>query len=143
MRIVVRERTPFAILDAGGQSVVVDAALRVLDDASGDEPLPVLSLPAVTAPAAGGFVTTADARGLRDAYETLAAGGLAPARLELDRYGELTATLHGGLRLLLGDPEDLHQRIALANAIVTQVRKQPRHVATIDLRAPSAPVIVY
>jgi cell division septal protein FtsQ len=143
--IAVSERVPFAILQTGGQSAVVDRDLRVLSLPGVPPPLPVLALKTKpkAALSAGDFVTGGDARALRDAYEMLASKGVVPATLALDRYGEIVAELPGGLRVLLGEPDGLEQKVTLTKAILAQVIGSRRSVSSIDLRAPSTPVIVY
>lgn len=143
IRITVTERQPFAILRSGTESVVVDHALRVLWPSVGDEALPKLLLQSEVELSDGEFVTARDALELRDAYDAIAAKQIAPAALTVDRYGGLVVTLHGGLRLLLGQPTELPQKLALVDAILTQVVGTQRRVAAIDVRAPGTPVIVY
>jgi cell division septal protein FtsQ len=143
MRIVVTERAPFAILVSGPQSGIVDRALRVLGPGDDASQLPVLTLTPGLELVPGRFVTSKDALALRDVYETMNAKGIALKSLTLDKFGDLAATLPDGLRLLLGAPEDLSQKAALANAILAQVVRGARRVSAIDLRAPATPVIVY
>jgi hypothetical protein len=45
--------------------------------------------------------------------------------------------------VLLGDDEDIEKKIALIDPILAQTAKAGRHVATLDLRAPNTPVVVY
>jgi len=47
------------------------------------------------------------------------------------------------LRLLFGSETDLSRKLTLADAILSQLVSRQRRVAAIDLRAPSAPVLVY
>jgi cell division protein FtsQ len=142
IRIAVTERVPFAVIESGEDAVLVDRTLRVLESASGTEALPVFSLQLESALAPGVFVKSRGAVELRTSYDAMAARQLSPVELAYDRYGGLVATLHGGLRLLLGSPADLDQKITLANAIIAQVVGR-RRVAAIDLRAPAAPVLIY
>jgi len=141
--IAVSERVPFATLTSNGRSAVVDRELRVLSPATGGERLPsfVLSLHRSLAP--GTFVTVHDALVLRDAYTTMAAGGLTPSVLTFDRYGDVVASLSGGPRLLLGEPNDLARKVRLVNAILAQVVRRQLRVSAVDVRAPAAPVVVY
>ena len=44
IRIVVVERVPFAVLRSGPSAAVVDRSLRVLEPATGADPLPILDL---------------------------------------------------------------------------------------------------
>jgi cell division septal protein FtsQ len=141
--IAVSERVPFATLTSDDQSVVVDRALRVLSPASGDETLPsfVLSLHRSLAP--GTFVTAHDALVLRDVYTTMVSNGLTPATLTLDQYGDVVASIAGGPRLLLGEPNNLGRKVRLLNAILAQVVRRQLSVSAVDVRAPATPVVVY
>lgn len=139
-----RERVPFAILRTPGDSAVVDDSLRVLSMQPPAGPnLPVFAPSLALTLVPGTFVTAKDAFVLRDAYATMAAKGIFPQVIALDRYGGLIVTLPNGLRLLLGEPGDLSRRLALASAIMTQVVRGGRSVSAVDVRAPSTPVVVY
>lgn len=142
LKIVVRERVPIAVLEVDDDTAVVDRSLRVLEEPAGTQPLPVLSLESPLSLEPGEFVTSKDALELRDAYETLSANGTKVAVLSLDRYGDLVAQLPDGVRLLLGVPENLEKKTALAGEILSQARG-PRKISALDLRAPNTPVIVY
>lgn len=141
--IVVSERVPFAVLQDGGDSVLVDRALRVLAPAPPGAHLPILSLRKEVAAVPGVFVDGSEAGALRDAYDAMTRAGLAPAAIGFDRFGELQASLPGGPRLLLGDPENLAQKLRLSKAIVEQTAHWRRRVGTIDVRAPATPIVVY
>lgn len=143
IRIVVSERRPFALLRSGDNVALVDRSLRVLEPAAPPTTYPVLILEPGVPFEPGEFVLRSSARGLRDAYEKLDHGTFVPASLQYDRFGGLVLTIRGGLRLLLGSDSDLSQKVTLADAILSQVVARQRRVATIDLRAPSAPVVVY
>lgn len=143
LRIAVTEREPFAILQSAPDSAVVDRSLRVLEPAAGDEPLPILIVPAGLALQPGAFATTRGAVELRDACEAISARHIEPRALAFDRYGGLVVTLRDGLRVLFGQDGDLGQKVTLVDAILAQVVRGQRRVAAIDVRAPAAPVIVY
>ncbi len=141
--IVVSERTPFAVVRSGDEAVVVDRGLRVLQAATGEENLPVFSVkPGVTL-IPGEFLTQDGIVTLRDDYEAMIVAHVSPRELALDRFGGLVATVRGGIRVLLGDENDLAKKLALVDPILSQVVSNQRQVAAIDLRAPAAPVIVY
>ncbi len=143
IRIVVTERTPFAVLRSDYDAAVVDRSLRVLEPVTDESALPVFDVGPAVVLTPGSFVHSSAAVALRAAYETMTARQLTPAELSLDRYGGLVVTLRSGLRLMLGGQSDLPQKLTLANAILSQIVTQRRRVAAIDLRAPSAPVLVY
>jgi cell division protein FtsQ len=141
--IAVTERAPFAVLRSGENEAQVDRALRVLTLAVPDDTLPVFAIRSLLELSPGEFVKAHDAVELRKTYEAMVARGMVPAQLEFDRFGGVVATLHGGLRLLLGDDNDLTKKVSLADAILSQVVARQRRVAAIDLRAPATPVLVY
>jgi cell division protein FtsQ len=143
IRIVVTERTPFAVLRSGYDAVIVDRSLRILEPVTDESALPAFDVGPATALTPGSFVRSPTAVALRAAYETMTSRQMAPAQLALDRYGGLVVTMRDGLRLILGGQSDLAQKLTLVNAILSQVVTQRRRVAAIDLRAPSAPVLVY
>ena len=142
IRIAVSERRPFAVVRSGDESVLVDRALRVLEPASGAETGPVFIVRPGLNLAPGTFIATGEAVELRDAYDALTARHMQPVRLGYDRFGGLVVTLRSGLRLLLGSRDDFDRKLTLAGAIMAQVIGRQR-VAALDLRAPSAPVLVY
>jgi cell division protein FtsQ len=143
LTIAVSERVPFAVLTSDGQSVVVDRELRVLSPAADDELLPAFALTLHGSLAPGTFVTAHDAFVLRDVYATMTSAGLPPATLAFDRYGDLSASISGGPRLLLGQPDDIVRKVRLIHAILAQVVRRQQSVSAIDVRAPATPVVVY
>ena len=143
LQIVVTERTPFADLRGPGGDALADRDLRVLEPAGEPTGLPIFIVSSSTPFEPGSYVANAQTLRLRDAYERLAAHGILASQLQVDRFGGLIVTIRGGMRLLLGDGNDLDRKIVLANAILAQVVPRQRRVAAIDLRAPAAPVLVY
>lgn len=139
----VRERKPFATVDAGGETVVVDRDMRVLTLGTGDPSLPRFILPALPPPLPGEFLREPQAIGLRDDYNALIAAHVVALVLEYDRYDGLVATVRGGVRLLLGSDGDLDAKLPLIDPILAQVVRKQRRVAAVDLRAPRTPVIVF
>jgi cell division septal protein FtsQ len=143
IRIVVTERAPFAVLRSGYDAAVVDRSLRVLEPAPDGGALPLFNVEPGIALTPGSFVRSSRALALRAAFETMTSRQIVPVELGFDRYGGLVVTMHGGLRLLLGGQSDMAQKLTLADAILSQIVARRRRVAAIDLRAPSAPVLVY
>lgn len=144
IRIVVNERAPFAVLQSGADSAVVDATLRVLAPASdADDARPVLVAKPGLDLTPGAFVGTRGVIELRSAYDAVTAAQIVPLEISFDRFGGLVVELRSGLRLLLGSESQLDQKLSLAVAIMAQVVGREHRVAAIDLRAPAAPVLVY
>lgn len=141
--IWITERTPFAILRANGNEVLVDRNLRVLGPVPPGTTLPVFSLGHATLAEAGAFVTTDRVTALRDDYDALVAGHVFPVSLGFDRFGGLVATMSDGIAILLGDDADLNSKVRLIDPILAQVVRKARRVAEVDLRAPGTPVLVY
>ena len=141
--IWVAERTPFAIAQAGGGDVLVDRSLRVLGPAPAGTTLPILAFGNVAVPAAGAFFTQERATALRDDYEALVAAHVVPRRLSFDRFGGLVAKMSDGIEILLGDDADLSTKLRLVDPILSQIVRNQRRVAAVDLRAPGTPVLVY
>lgn len=141
--IVVRERTPLAVVQSGADAALVDRGLRVLQAATGAETLPVFLVKPGLTLTPGTFLTESRIVTLRDDYESMLVAHVNPQELELDRFGGLVATMRGGIRVLLGDENDFEKKVALVDPILSQVVTNQRQVAAIDLRAPAAPVIVY
>jgi cell division septal protein FtsQ len=130
LTIVVHERYPFAVIRSGGRKVVTDRELRVLT-----------ARPASTLPKAGQYIKDERAMRLRDDYEKLTEANVVVVSLAYDRFGDLVAVTPRGIRILLGDDEDLARKVALIGPILSQTGK--KKVAAIDLRAPNTPVVTY
>ena len=141
--IRVTERVPFAIVRRGEESATVDDTLRVLQDAPDVSALPVFVLQGSAAFVPGAFLQSNDAIALRTVYTVLAGAGLTAAALQFDRYGQVEATTTGGIRLLLGEPANLDDKVRLCAAIVAQIVAHGRNAKTVDVRAPSTPVVTY
>lgn len=143
VRIAVTERTPYAVLRYRSGAVVVDRDLRVLQRLDGAVTLPQFLLKATHPPADGAFVKDATAMRFNEDYAALARGHVIVTSLRYDKFGDLVATMHGGVRLLLGDDADLQKKTPLVGPILSQVAAGGRRIAAVDLRAPKTPVVVY
>ena len=141
--IAVTERVPFAIVQSGDTRVLVDHALRVLQEATDDQALPVLVGKANIRADPGIFIADSAVKTLRDRFDTLEAVHIQVSSLKEDKYGELIVVLRSGPEVLLGDDENLEKKIALIGPVLSQVGKAGRHIAKVDLRAPTAPVVIY
>ncbi len=105
--------------------------------------LPEFVMKAQQMPQAGQFVKDQDAARLRNDYEALNQAHIVVWLVQYDKFGDLIATMHTGVRLLLGDDSDLQTKIALVGPILSQVAASGRRIAAVDLRAPKTPVVVY
>lgn len=142
--VAVNERTPFAVVRSGAQSVLVDRDLRELALDPADSALPQFALRRPDADfEVGGFLADPSAIAMRDDYDAMIAAHVVPVRLSFDRFGGLVATVRGGVRILLGNDDDLSKKLSLVDPILAQVVRKQRHVAAVDLRAPGTPVVVF
>lgn len=141
--ISIRERVPFAIVRSGGDTVLIDRELRVLQEQTEASVLPVFALKTNVALDPGRFLRDGDVRVLRDDYDAMIAAHVVPLELTFDRFGGLVATVRGGVRILFGDDADLDKKLALVNPILSQLVRDRRRVDAVDLRAPSTPVLVF
>jgi cell division protein FtsQ len=141
--IDVTERVPFAVVTEGSQAVLVDRDLRVLQAANAPSDLVTFTLPAGSDLAPGIFLKTDDALRLRASYDELIAAHVVPIGLGYDTFDGLVATMRGGIRVLLGDDDEMARKIALIDPILAQVVRKGKPADAIDLRAPNTPVVVY
>lgn len=143
VRIAVTERVPYALLHTRSGTVIVDRDLRVLQRPDAPVPLPTFETALDGAPAAGSYVKAERVQRLRDDYDELAAAHVIVRSLGYDRFGDLVASMRGGVRLLLGDDTQLPQKTPLIAPILSQVASSGRRIAAVDLRALKTPVVVY
>jgi cell division protein FtsQ len=143
VRIAVTERVPYAILRAGSKKAVVDRDLRVLQRLDGPAPLPHFITTSGAMPPDGAFVNDPIVQRLRDDYEALSQAHVVVRSVSYDKFGDLIATMHNGVRLLLGDDADVQKKAALIGPILSQVAAGGRRIAAVDLRAVKTPVVVY
>jgi cell division protein FtsQ len=141
--VSVTERVPYAVVVSDAQSVLVDRHLRVLAPEYDATTLPQFTLPPGVALDPGTFVTRRDLNAMATDYDTMIAAHVVPLQLEYDKLGGLVATVRGGVKILLGDDEDLTKKLPLVDPILAQVVRKERRVSEVDLRAPGTPVVVY
>ena len=142
--IDVSERTPFAIVETPAGLALIDGNLRVLESEPAQRAaLVTIELHNAVSVQPGAFLKDPALRSLRDDENQLVAAHIAPASLTTDKYGQLVATLRDGVKLLLGDDDDLAKKIPLVDPILTKLRAHGRGLAALDLRAPGTPIAVY
>ncbi len=139
VRVLVTERRPVAVvpLRSGGVALV-DVTGRVLADSS-RRPTGMISLRGLAGlPGPGGVVRGAD--GLLSTAAALPADLVSRiAALRLQPGLGIVADLHLGPRVILGSTADLSAKLVALATIVSEVSL--KGMATIDLRAPSDPVL--
>jgi cell division protein FtsQ len=141
--IDVSERLPFAVVTEGSQAVLVDRDMRVLQQATAPSDLVTFTLPPGTELGPGTFLTGERAAGLRKTYDQLIAAHVVPIGLEYDKFDGVVATMRGGIRVMLGDEDEMPRKIALIDPILSQVVRKGKPADSIDLRAPNTPVVDY
>jgi hypothetical protein len=80
---------------------------------------------------------------LQSDFERLIVRGIVARAVAFDKYGELVATLRNGITVQFGDDADLEKKAPLVDPILSQIAAGRRPVKSLDLRAPSTPVVVY
>jgi cell division protein FtsQ len=138
--IAVTERKPFAVVRSGGESALVDDVLRVLQPAPASTTLPVIAVNPPVALVPGRFLRQQRVAAMRATLISLREHDLNVIEVD-DDQGDVTAVLAGGVRVLLGDQNDVGAAIPLVEPILTRFALLGRFVASIDLRSPSTPVV--
>ena len=141
--IDVTERIPFAVVTEGSQAVLVDRDLRVLQAANAPSDLVTFTLRSGSDLSPGVFLKTADAIRFKTSYDELIAARVVPIALGYDKFDGLVATMRGGIRVMLGDDDEMARKIALIDPILAQVVRKGKPADAIDLRAPNTPVVDY
>lgn len=141
----VEERRPELLVVGDGERRYVDRDGIVIDDvAPGEEPsadLPVIEL-ASEPPLLGAPVT--DDAALANAHAVWR-GLSGPLRADTVRYraegpDELTLELRSGVEVRFGSADRVDEKVRALGAVLDDIGDTP--VATIDVRAPSAPVVI-
>jgi cell division protein FtsQ len=141
VRIDVTERKPDGCAQGpDGVALTIDSAGRVLE--RGCAPAGVVYLPRSLSDAAPGrFLHDPELAQLQRDAHTLAESGGRLKNFRHDKYGQLEATLAGGIRIRFGDEDDLDRKRRLIQPILASLGDRIAGVTAIDLRAPSTPVV--
>lgn len=126
-----------------GKRVLIDADRRVLAENCDARPFPAFRVTSVVPPALAAFVHDEELARLQADAHTLQAAGVAYQTLRHDRYGELDVTLSNGVTVRFGDETALELKARLVDPVLRSVAGQQRQVASVDLRAPAAPVVQF
>ncbi len=138
--IAVTERQPFAIVRSGNENALVDVHLRVLEDDPTNVSLSTIVVSPATALVPGRFLTQPGIVAMREALVSLRAHDVNVQVLE-DNTDGVTATLAGGVQVLLGDESSIGTAAPLVEPILTRFALLGRFVQTLDLRSPTTPVV--
>lgn len=139
VRIEVEEREPVLVARGGGHERLVDRDGVVIAEGR-VERLPVVQLEDVPAPGERG-----DGDGPLAAAVATWRGLSGPLRLEVVRYDardpqELELELRSGILVRFGAPERIDEKVRSLGAVLEDVGETG--VTTIDVRAPTRPVVV-
>jgi cell division protein FtsQ len=146
VRIEVVERTPAVLAEGAGERALLDrdGVVILVGAAVEDEPLdglPVVRLSDPPPPVGG---VAGDDPALANAFEVWR--GLSGAlRAEVERYDargpdELTLRLRSQVEVRFGPADRLDEKVRALGAVLDDVGATP--IETIDVRAPSAPVVI-
>jgi cell division protein FtsQ len=141
--IEVLERTPVAVVEGKNGSFLVDERERVLQEAPDAVKLPKLEMPSTVVPKIGGFFYDDDVTHSLNDMGAIESAHIEVGSLTHDKYGDLSVAMRNGVTVLFGDEADIDKKISLIQPILDQVAKQKKSIATIDVRAPSAPIVIY
>lgn len=145
VELVVTEREPALVVVGGEERRYLDRDGIVIDEVAADErpaaPLPVVELPGPPPPVGASTEEDPTLDNALEAWRGLS-GSL---RAEVDRYraagpDELTLTLRSGIDVRIGRAVRMDEKVRALGAVLADVGDVP--VAQIDVRAPSAPVVV-
>jgi cell division septal protein FtsQ len=142
VRIVVEERVPVAVTDAGdGRSAMLDRSGRVLDLVDGVPPGLALLTGLPPAGPAGSLLPPEGVAALTVAVALPAelrahTAGVAPAA---GGTGEVDIRLNPEGMVRLGPPEDLDHKFEAIRTVLAQV--DLRNLAVLDVRRPDSPVL--
>jgi cell division septal protein FtsQ len=142
--IELSERVPEAcVRDGTGVRVTIDAARRVLEPGCNGA-LPVYALRGRIDATPGGFLHDDELEALQSDARALAGRGDRYLEFDHDTFGQLEATLAGGIRVRFGDDDDdLAGKQRLIGPILAQLGPRAVSVSAVDLRAPATPVVEY
>jgi cell division protein FtsQ len=141
--IAIVERVPVGCLEGLGYAeALVDVEGRVLSDVCPDTAAPIYRMP-IAIPAPGGYVRDPGLAQLLSDAAALRGAGQRFVELRHDRFGQLEATLTGGVVVRFGDETQLAAKSRLVGPILTTAAQQLGPVESIDLRAPATPVVRY
>ncbi|MBD5634956.1 MAG: FtsQ-type POTRA domain-containing protein [Candidatus Eremiobacteraeota bacterium] len=142
--IEVTERRPYACVhDADGHEFIVDAELRVLEELCTPDAAVTFDVRSTLDAGPGAFLRDRELRALEADALALASHGDRYRAFSHDAYGELEATMYGGIVVRFGDDDDLDRKQRLIQPILAELGPRLGNVRTVDLRAPATPVVEY
>jgi len=140
----VTERAPEAcVLDRSGNEALVDVKLRVLSRACAGDANVTYAIRGTLNLRPGAFVRDPEVAALQSDAHALSATGDRYRSFAHDGYGELEAVLPSGIEIRFGDDDDLARKQRLIAPILAEVGPRLRTVRSVDVRAPSTPVVEF
>ena len=141
--IAIAERTASAcVRDTTGRTMTIDAANRILQNDCDGALVSYALRTAIDAPP-GAFLHDRELSDLETDGGTLSANATKFSAFSHDRFGELVALMPGGIAVQFGDEGDLAGKERLIGPILTQLGPRAAAVKSVDLRAPTTPVVEY
>lgn len=143
VRIEVTERQPLVHAVVGDDAVHVDRDGIVIDVVAADDPpLPVIELEGEL-PTVGSAVASRPALANAHAVWLELSGPLRAATAAVQAHGpqDTSLLLERGIEVRIGRAERMDEKVRAIGAVLEDIGEAPE-VAAIDVRAPSAPVVV-
>ncbi|MDQ2908030.1 MAG: FtsQ-type POTRA domain-containing protein [Candidatus Eremiobacteraeota bacterium] len=143
VRIDVTERVPTScVRDGAHRTFTIDEELRVLARGCA-VPAPLYAVRASLAVVPGTFLRDPELLHLQDDARTLAAAGKHYRTFADDHYGRLVVSMADGIGVRFGTDDDLVREQGLISPILTELGPRAAQIASLDLRAPTTPVVQY
>lgn len=141
--IEIAERRPEACVhDGAGHELLVDAQLRVLSELCTPEVSLGYDVRAnLDGAGPGTFLREPEVLALQADARALSVGGDTYRDFSHDEFGQLDATMPGGIQIRFGDDDDLDRKRRLIAPILAQLGPRLADVRAVDLRAPGTPVV--
>jgi cell division septal protein FtsQ len=131
--VLVTERSPAVVWEAGGRSLLADADGLALRDGRRDD-LPVVHAPEGPAPDPGGRLDPETVRMAEALVPRLADEGLAGGQLEYRPSSGATVVLPDSLRVAIGAADGLEDKLAAYRAIRRYLDQNRTRAEFIDVR---------
>ncbi len=142
--IDVEERKPDAcVRDAAGHESLVDDDLRVLSRSCASDADVTYAVRGIIDAPPGTFLLDPELRALQADAHALASTGNRFRSFSHDAYGELDAVMLSGIDVRFGDDDDLGRKERLIGPILAEIGPRVGNVRSLDVRAPSTPVVEF
>jgi len=133
VEVMIHERAPAIVWEATGRTLLADARGVALRDGARDD-LPVVHAPDGPAPDTGGRVDPDAVRMAQSLAPRMEAEGLGGGQIEYRPSTGATIILPDSVRVALGSPDDLEDKLAAYRAIRGYLDQNRMHAQFIDVR---------